>query len=276
MTNEKHVRLGRLGACKAFTLLELLVVVAVIAILAALLLPAVARVKKSAKTTACLSNLKQLQLCWLMYAHDHDDQVPPNRSTYVNNVWRSTPDSWIGGSSAIYDTLTVPIQEGLLFKYDYNRSVALYHCPADVSQVKTLNNRPLGDLRTRSYSMSGCYGGRTSEVQTVILQLAQVANPSRAFVFLDEHEDSIDDAHFLVWDAPDNRYVNLPAGRHEQGCNFSFADGHVEHWRWQHPKVFTNRTSYYKVAENQADLADLRRLQGALAAKLPPNTPSQP
>lgn len=54
-----------------------------------------------------------------------------------------------------------------------------------------------------------------------------------------------------------------------------FADGHVEHWLWRWPKVFANRTSYYKTAESPQDLADLRRLQGALAAKVPPGTPPQ-
>ena len=30
----------------------------------------------------------------------------------------------------------------------------------------------------------------------------------------------------------------MPSDRHGQGANLSFFDGHVEHWKWQVPKVF--------------------------------------
>jgi prepilin-type processing-associated H-X9-DG protein len=83
-------------------------------------------------------------------------------------------------------------------------------------------------LRTRSYSMSGCWGGRTNEVQTAVSRMADAPNPAKLFVFIDEDEDSIDDAHFLTWPEPDTRWVNLPAGRHGNVGILSFADGRVE------------------------------------------------
>lgn len=248
----------------AFTLIELLVVIAILGILASLLLPALSAAKSKATGVACLSNLKQLQLCWQLYVDDFHGAVPPNRSWLTNGAWRSTPDSWIGSSSAPHDETDTPIREGLLFKYDYNRSLAIYRCPADRSHVRTLRGRSTGALRTRSYSMSGCVGGRTNEVQNTVDRFSAIPEPSRLFVFIDENEDSIDDAHFLTWPAPDDRWVNLPAGRHSQTGVLSLADGHAERWRWRCSKQFRAKQSYWKRAENAGDLADLRRLQGAI------------
>jgi len=65
----------------AFTLIELLVVIAIIAILAALLLPALASAKEEGRTAKCKSNLHQIGIAILMYAHDNDDFF----------YWRGTP-----------------------------------------------------------------------------------------------------------------------------------------------------------------------------------------
>ena len=55
----------------SFTLIELLVVIAIIAILAAILLPALQSARERARSTSCLSNLKNLTTVGTTYLQDH-------------------------------------------------------------------------------------------------------------------------------------------------------------------------------------------------------------
>lgn len=64
---------------KAFTLIELLVVIAIIGILAALLLPTLGRAKESARSTACLSNLRQIGIALQIYVSENRNRLPVMR-----------------------------------------------------------------------------------------------------------------------------------------------------------------------------------------------------
>jgi prepilin-type N-terminal cleavage/methylation domain-containing protein/prepilin-type processing-associated H-X9-DG protein len=59
-----------------FTLIELLVVIAIIAILAAMLMPALSKAREKARQAACMNNLKQWGLAFMMYAQDYNEYLP--------------------------------------------------------------------------------------------------------------------------------------------------------------------------------------------------------
>jgi len=69
----KPIQPSRWGA---FTLVELLVVLAVVAILAALVIPASLRVMASARTSGCMSDLRQVHAAMMAYAVDNDGRLP--------------------------------------------------------------------------------------------------------------------------------------------------------------------------------------------------------
>jgi prepilin-type processing-associated H-X9-DG protein len=63
------------------------------------------------------------------------------------------------------------------------------------------------------------------------LKQSQVPSPSKTWLTIDEHPDSINDGYFL--NNPDaSNWQDVPASYHNGACGFSFADGHAEIRRW--------------------------------------------
>lgn len=83
---------------KAFTLVELLVVVAIIALLLAILTPALQGAREVAKSTVCLSGLRQIGMATMMYSDENQNVLPvfcPNVAIWKHLLGlKNTDASW--------------------------------------------------------------------------------------------------------------------------------------------------------------------------------------
>jgi len=245
---------------RGFTLVELLVVIAIIAILAGLLLPALSQAKSRAQSIACINNLKQLAVCWNLYVHDNDDVMVPNNFVYGFNVGTTNPptsplpenmQSWC---QSITRQDPNPITGAISMLFTYNQTPKIYRCPSDRSTVDGYPELQ----RNRSYNMGNsinCWQDNHYR------KFTEIQKPSNLFVFMDTDADAIWDSTFGViplgayWQ---DYWLDIPADRHQRGATLSFADGHVEKWKWRFPK---GNGSVGGRARNADDLADLRRVQ---------------
>jgi prepilin-type N-terminal cleavage/methylation domain-containing protein/prepilin-type processing-associated H-X9-DG protein len=242
----------------AFTLIELLVVIAILAVLMSIILPALSHARIQAVNISCLNNLKQLQICWHMYIQDNEDVIPPNNFVYMVSMGTSNSPTmgedaltWCRGIAPL-DTNDITDATSLLFTY--NKNEAIYHCPADRS---TVDGYP-EIQRKRSYNVSNSANCADDNHFRVC---NEIRNPAALFVFIDTDENDIWDSTFGV--LPEDSYwgdywLDIPADRHGQACNITFADGHVEHWKWRTPKsgLWLGCHAY-----SPDDLLDLRQLQ---------------
>jgi prepilin-type N-terminal cleavage/methylation domain-containing protein/prepilin-type processing-associated H-X9-DG protein len=277
MKMTRETAFGRTGVLSArpgtrgFTLLELSAVVMIIAVLVSLLCAALNQTKTRALRISCLDNLKQLQFAWEMYTDDSDGRLPLNRTAESilgkpNRIpARGTAEgSWVVGNPR-QDAHSRNLERGTLFRYV--KTVEPYHCPMDDS---TVDGHP-EVLRTRSYSMNAYLGG--DEDLNPALKYSELRRPGNTFVFIEEHENSRWESSFVVVPGVnpgsfkaastltlETSWISIPADRHEQGCNISFADGHIEYWKWYSPKLPKDSKLSSSAAKTR-DLRDLMRLQ---------------
>jgi prepilin-type N-terminal cleavage/methylation domain-containing protein/prepilin-type processing-associated H-X9-DG protein len=238
------------NAQRGFTLIELLVVIAIIAILAAMLLPALAKAKAKANSTACLSNLRQWGLALDMYLDDNNqvfpdfsiaNTTPGARSGYDqdNILWSDLSNFAINGfgNSAWFNALPPYVSQKALWQYAANptnfvNGRSIFNCLSAQFRPNEINQMT---------NVAFCYGinfkgtnGATPAGSP--FKATMVLHPS-AFVFFSDVRANSGETPF--YGANPLNDLGAPRGslnhlssRHAAGANLTFLDGHAAYFKY--------------------------------------------
>ncbi len=136
---------------KNFTLIELLVVISIIAILAGMLLPVLGNVRKKARLTECMSNLKQIGMGFAGYMVEFQDTFP---------IAAMKPSECLTDNEK-------PIAEVLLSYVGNQKKV--FRCPEDIRAEKMYEggtkDGTFFEVEGCSYEYASMLGGRKLTAQ---------------------------------------------------------------------------------------------------------------
>jgi len=202
-------RLPRGRRSSGFTLIELLVVIAIIAILAAILFPVFARAREKARTASCQSNLKQIGLAWRMYTTDWDERYIRYEPGWPHFLQPYTKN---------YQIFVCP-------------STNAWNCGGNCSGGRwgSETNTWVGWGTESSYILNGhLYGVSEAQVENVALKYLQGDGMWTDCWPVNTPGDPQYGNHMdrVLADPPRQ-------GRHSEGVNVLFADGHVKWLRAQ-------------------------------------------
>lgn len=225
---------------RAFTLIELMVAVGIVGLLMSILVPTVSRAREAAQRVVCASNMRQLTLGWMIYANDNKGRLVSSHPYSPGWVMPGNTEE--------------AITQGLL--YPYLNAVKVYHCPTDADGSRWV-----------TYSMND-YLNPGNEVNQAryfgIRRITQILQPAETIVFIEENDPRGYNMGGFYEIYPLERgpgqWVDVPAKWHRNGCNLSFADGHVGWWQWVDPRTVALSDMF----ENQANNPDLEKLKTSM------------
>jgi prepilin-type processing-associated H-X9-DG protein len=171
-----------------------------------------------------------------MYAQDYNDTaLGPTKLAAAD------PPIWVaGGFDSVPDGITSSILTGSP-TFVYVNSTDSFRCAADKSRLRYQNKlhpRVISFAANAYLGPASGYSSRFAKYKNV-LKVADLTGPgpTEVYVLLDEHENSINDAHYFPFDNlnaySNNPWLDAPSGRHGNACGFSFADGHSEIRKWK-------------------------------------------
>lgn len=214
------------GRAGAFTLIELLVVIAIIAILAAILFPVFAQAKTAAKQTQSISNLKQINVAWIMYSGDVDDVM-------------MIPRSWMGGSKfrywwASYDSATTRLVEEESLLYPYTKG-------------KGIQSDPLFPNRLRAATGLTGYGYNYRYLGNGQVSQTSAADPASTVAFASSAQVDWGSSRALqgntYLEAPSSNYPTFHGRANGHGV-IAWVDGHAKNRR---PMLRTSPFSIFQI-----------------------------
>jgi prepilin-type N-terminal cleavage/methylation domain-containing protein/prepilin-type processing-associated H-X9-DG protein len=212
---------------KAFTLIELLTVIAIIGILAALIIPTVGKVRQSAKSGQCLSNLRQMGMALHLYASENKGRFPrvkinasPTTGIVSDNVY------W-------YSVVTPYIQRRQISAVSH-----VFRCPSESFQVDPARvNSTVQYMISRAVERSGSTEDAGGKLR-VGARVDEIPNPGRTFLLLDAWVDPTRNGgaanNTLIYRDIVTSISGTPdtsttiSYRHNAAVNALFVDGHTE------------------------------------------------
>lgn len=224
---------------RGFTLIELLVVIAVIAVLMAILMPALNRAREQGQRSACLGNLKNLTLAWIMYADDNDDKIVNGDSGEYGMESTNGP-YWVRRdyeTSMTEYNKTQAIMNGAL--YSYAKTVKVYKCPNVTRKAADYYGQISPPVRTYAIADSMNCKGWSQMSTTPLKRRLQIKNSANRMVFVDDGGTA--PSAMGGWTVYNNQWQwwDPPPVRHGEGTMFSFADGHSEYHKWEDKRTLT-------------------------------------